>query len=80
MNLKYKILEKDWCKRRVDKPKPEIDRVEVPDFKKEHDHFCDMFVFYKNGDEKKYRSRVIYNELKKHWAIDGMHVSIIVLD
>lgn len=68
------MQERDWYKRRA--PNSTILKAvscTVPDFKKEHNHFCDMFVQYDDGTEKRLFSRVIYNKLTDKWTIDGMH-------
>jgi hypothetical protein len=78
--MKYKIRNTDWAKRRVGTPHPEIEKVEVPNLKKEKNYFCDMIVTYKSGEIKTYPSRVIQNQIKKTWCLDGMHVVIDIIE
>ena len=78
--MKYEIIEKSWSKRRkVDQPK-EIKEIKFIDFKKEQNHFCKMEVHYCDGSEQSLISRVIFNEIKNHWIVDGMHVAVKLLD
>jgi len=78
--MKYQIIEKSWSKRRkIDQPKVVKD-ITFIDFKKEHNHFCKMLVRYANGSEDMLISRVIFNEIKKHWIVDGMHVAVRLLE
>jgi len=77
--LKYKLITKSWSKRRrIDQPK-EIEEIKFVDFKKEHNHFCKMEVHYFDGSEQTLISRVVFNEIKKHWIVDGMHVAVRLL-
>lgn len=74
--MKYEIIEKSWSKRRkVDQPK-EVEDIKFIDFKKEHNHFCKMEVRYSDGSEESLISRVIFNEIKNHWTVDGMKVAV----
>lgn len=52
--------------------------VEVPDFKKEHNHFCNMYVKYSDDTEVVLRSRVLQNLVTKNWVVDGMKVLVDV--
>lgn len=77
--MKYEVIEKSWSKRRKPDQAKEIRDIKFIDFKKEHNHFCKMIVMYSDGSEKILISRVIFNEIKKHWTIDGMHVAVRLL-
>jgi len=78
--MKYQIIEKSWSKRRkIDQPKV-VDNIKFIDFKKKHNHFCKMLVCYSDKSEVTLISRVIFNEIKKHWTVDGMHVAVRLLE
>jgi len=78
--MKYQIIEKSWSKRRKIDQQKQVENIEFIDFKKEHNHFCKMLVQYADGTEDTLLSRVIYNDIKKHWTIDGMHVAVKLLE
>ena len=78
--MKYEVIPKSWSKRRkVDQPK-EIEYIKFVDFKKEHNHFCKMEIRYSDGSDQTLISRVIFNEIKNHWIVDGMHVAVRLLE
>ena len=78
--MKYKIIPKSWSKRRkLDTPR-EVKTIEFIDFIKQHNHFCKMVVGYQDGSEETLISRVVHNEIKDHWTIDGMSVCVQLLD
>ena len=58
----------------------EIEDIKFIDFKKEHNHFCKMAIRYSDGSEQTLISRVIFNEIKNHWVVDGMHVAVRLLE
>ena len=79
--LKFKVQQLSWCKRR--RPTQglvEPVSVEVPDFKKEHNMFCDMIVTYSDTSTKTIWSRVIQNSITKEWKVDGMHVAAALIE
>ena len=78
--MKYQIIQKSWSKRRKLDQNKEVEEIKFIDFKKEHNHFCKMEVSYSDGSEQTLISRVVYNEIKKHWTVDGMHVAVRLLD
>ena len=81
LHMIFEIIEKDWFKRREpNKIKRKVLEVRIPDYKQEQNHFCDMFVTYDDGTEAKYIARVIYNKINDYWTVDGMHVSVKVID
>lgn len=79
--MKFTIRNTSWVKRRAI-PVPERIAISatVPDFKKEHNHFCDMYVTYDDGIEKKFKSRVLQNKITEKWIVDGMHHIVDVTD
>jgi hypothetical protein len=79
MTHKFEIIEKSWFKRRTPRPEPKPVSVEIPDYKQERNHFCDMHVTYDDGSTKTLLSRVVQNHIKKHWIVDGMEVSVLVI-
>lgn len=79
--MKFKIIEKDWFKRRTPAAKQvKVKEVSIPDYKQEHNHFCDMLVEYEDGSREKYIARVVYNEYNDYWTVDGMHVAVRVIE
>ena len=78
--MKYEIITKSWSKRRKLDSQKSIHNIEFLDFIKQHNHFCKMLVQYSDGSNESLISRVIYNEIKKHWSIDGMKVAVRLLD
>ena len=74
--MEYEIIEKSWSKRRkLDTPQI-ITHIEFINFEKTHNHFCKMRVVYEDNSEELLTSRVIYNQIKQHWSIDGMKVAV----
>jgi len=78
--MKYQIIEKSWSKRREVDQSKQVENIEFVDFEKKHNHFCKMQVLYTDGTKDSLISRVIFNEIKKHWSVDGMHVAVRLLD
>ena len=78
--MKYEIIRKSWSKRRkLDTPK-EVTDIQFTNFLKQHDHFCTMQVTYSNGENESLISRVIFNEIKRHWIIDGMKLAVRIIE
>ena len=73
-------MEKSWFKRRTPRPEPKPVKVEIPDYKQIKNHFCNMYVTYDDGSTKRLLSRVVQNHIKKHWIVDGMEVSALVIN
>ena len=72
----FKLIEKDWFKRRLSK-RPQVPcKVEVFDFKKEKNHFCTLTVHFEDGTSKNLYSRVIQNHITKDWVVDGMEFAV----
>ena len=74
--MKYEIITKSWSKRRKLDSQKSILKIEFLDFIKQHNHFCKMNVHYSDGTEESLISRVVYNEIKQHWSVDGMKVAV----
>lgn len=74
--MEYEIIKKSWSKRRKLDTEKEITKIQFIDFIKQHNHFCKMKVIYSDDNEEILISRVIYNEIKQHWIIDGMKVAV----
>jgi hypothetical protein len=74
--MNYEIINKSWSKRRQLDPQKAITTIEFVDFKKQHNHFCRMLVNYADGSADNLLSRVIFNDIKHHWTIDGMKVAV----
>jgi len=79
MTQKFEIIEKSWFKRRTPRPEPKAVSVDIPDYKQEKNHFCKMYVTYDDGSSKTLLARVVQNHIKKHWIVDGMEVSVLVV-
>ncbi|RKZ47392.1 MAG: hypothetical protein DRQ58_06800 [Gammaproteobacteria bacterium] len=71
-----KVIEKSWAKRRIPEKEKKVINVRIPDYKQEQNHFCDMHVEYEDGTKATYIARVIHNEIKDEWIVDGMHVAV----
>ncbi len=78
--MKYEIIKKSWSKRRKLDNENEINTIQLINFVKQHNHFCQMQVNYSNGEEAMLVSRVVYNDIKKHWTVDGMKVVVRIID
>lgn len=78
-NLQLEIIEKDWYKRRAPTAHAKAIAVELIDFKPVANHLCDMKVTFDDGSEKILRSRVIFNNLRQQWTVDGAEVAVRVL-
>ncbi|MBV1909617.1 MAG: hypothetical protein KUG78_09870 [Kangiellaceae bacterium] len=78
--MKYEIITKSWSKRRMLDKEKSILNIDFLDFQKQHNHFCKMLVHYKDGSDEMLISRVIFNDIKSHWSIDGMKVAVRLLD
>jgi len=77
----FKIIPKDWYKRRELKGgdiKPV--HVTIPDYQKIHNHICNMVVTYSDKSTKVLIARVLFNELADRWTVDGMEVAVTVLE
>jgi len=78
--MKYEIITKSWSKRRKLDREKSILNIEFLDFFKQHNHFCKMLVHYGDGTQESLISRVVYNEIKQYWTIDGMKVAVRLLE
>lgn len=78
--MKYEIIKKSWSKRRSLDQELSIINIQFDNFIKEHNHFCKMSVSYSNGKKETLIARVIYNEIKQHWIVDGMNVAVRLID
>jgi hypothetical protein len=78
--MKYQIMTKSWSKRRPIDTSDKVQTIEFIDFKKQHDHFCKMLIQYKNGTQETLISRVVFNQIKNHWTVDGMKVAVRLID
>jgi len=63
----------------MDTPK-DISQITFLDFAKTHNHFCKMVITYCDSSEETLISRVIFNEVKQHWLVDGMSVAVRLID
>jgi hypothetical protein len=77
--MKYQIITKSWSKRRQLDTPLQIISIEFLDFIKQHDHFCKMLVSYSDNTQESLISRVVYNDIKQHWTVDGMKVAVRLL-
>ena len=73
-----KIIEQSWAKRRTPEKQNKPINVRLTNYKAEQNHFCDMHVVYEDGTEATYIARVIRNDIKDQWIVDGMHVAVII--
>ncbi len=78
--MNYEIIKKSWSKRRKPDQVIEIKSIELDNFVKQHNSFCQMRVIFDNEVKQSFSSRVIYNELTKRWIVDGMHVAIRLIE
>lgn len=78
--MKYQIIPKSWSKRRQLDSEKTIQHIQFIDFVKQHNHFCTMKITYSDYSEERLSSRVIYNEIKAHWTVDGMKVAVRLVD
>jgi hypothetical protein len=69
---KFKINNLNWQKRRSPTKEPKPISIEVPDFKKELNFKCNVITQYDDGIERVLFGRVLYNEIKKEWSINGI--------
>ena len=76
--MKYKVIEKSWSKRRKLDPQLEIERIEFIDLQQKHNHFCKMVVYYPNQNPQILIARVVFNDIKQHWTVDGMKVAGLI--
>ncbi|WP_448564460.1 hypothetical protein [Thalassotalea ganghwensis] len=77
----FKIIEKDWYKRRTltgREVKPV--HVAIPDYQQVHNHICNMIVSYDDNSIKTLIARVLFNELNQTWTVDGMEVAVTVIE
>ena len=78
--MKYEIIKKSWSKRRKLDTEKEILNIQFIDFIKQHNHLCKMHITYSDDSEEILISRVLFNQINKTWAIDGMQVAVRLLD
>ncbi|WP_196139586.1 hypothetical protein [Aliikangiella sp. G2MR2-5] len=78
--MKYEVIKKSWSKRRKVDQSLEIKSISFQDFLKQHNHFCRMIVTYSDGKVDSLLSRVVFNEIKQHWIVDGMSVAVRLKD
>lgn len=81
MERTFEIIPKDWYKRRS-KTGEQVRavHVEIPDYLATHNHICNMVVRYSDNTTKTLIARVIYNSLSEKWTVDGMEVSVVVVE
>jgi len=72
------IIPKSWSKRRAHTKDPVVVDVRLENYKQQYNHICKMHVTYEHGNKATYIARVIYNEPKEEWIVDGGHVAIIM--
>ncbi|MDO6428869.1 hypothetical protein Q4489_17830 [Thalassotalea sp. 1_MG-2023] len=81
MARKFEIIEKDWYKRRTILGKDiKPVHVAIPDYQPVHNYICNMIVSYDDDSLKTLIARVLYNELTSKWTVDGMEVSVMVIE
>lgn len=81
LNKTFKIIEKDWYKRRAPGVKTVIPlSVDIPAYQEIHNFMCDMNVTFNDGSKKTLLARVIQNKLTQVWTVDGMEVAVRVID
>lgn len=78
--MKYEVIRKSWSKRRKLDQQKEIENIDFEEFKKEHNHFCKMKVYFSDGTKESLLARVIFNEIKQHWIVDGLSVAVRLQD
>ncbi|MEW6990948.1 hypothetical protein AADZ91_09700 [Colwelliaceae bacterium 6441] len=77
----FKIIPKDWYKRRnlIGKEIKPV-HVAIPDYQEVHNHICNMIVSYNDDSLKTLIARVLYNDLTGKWTVDGMEVAVTVIE
>lgn len=79
MEKKFHIIARDWYKRKISNKNPIYPvKVSIPDYQQTHQYICNMIVNYSDHSVKSLIGRVIYNELKQKWIVDGMSVAVAV--
>jgi radical SAM superfamily enzyme with C-terminal helix-hairpin-helix motif len=79
MVKKFHIIGRDSTKNQgSNKQKIYPIQVSIPDYKQTHDYICNMIVNYSDHSVKSLIGRVLYNELKQKWIVDGMAVTVNV--
>jgi len=77
----FQIIPKDWYKRRTFMGKEvKAVHVAIPDYEAIHNHICNMIVSYSDDSLKTLIARVLYNDLTEKWTVDGMEVSVTVIE
>lgn len=54
--------------------------VAIPDYKAIHNHTCNMIVSYNDDSIKTLVARVLHSEFNEKWSVDGMEVSVEVIE
>ena len=79
MSKKFHIIGRDRSNcQTLNKQKIHPVQVSIPDYQQTHDYICNMIVNFSDNSVKSLIGRVIYNELKQKWIVDGMAVTVNV--
>lgn len=71
--MTFIIQQLDWYKRRKPSEAPKPVSVEVPDFRKEVNHFCDIQVIFDTGGVAMLKGRVTQNPITGIWSVHGIN-------
>lgn len=71
--MTFVIQQLDWYKRRKPELMPKPVSVEVPDFRKEINHFCEIQVVFDTGDIVTMKGRVTQNPITGIWSVHGIN-------
>lgn len=73
--MPFEIRQLSWHKRRRATEAPQPLKVEVPDFQKIPNHFCDINVTFDNGEVLVLHGRVSQNQVNHSWSVNGINGS-----
>ncbi|RUO26989.1 hypothetical protein CWE09_09940 [Aliidiomarina minuta] len=73
--MHFEIQQLSWHKRRRPGKEPQPVAIDVPDFKKEADHMCQVSVTFDNGEVLSMHGRVSQNQIKKTWSVNAINSS-----
>lgn len=73
--MPFEIRQLSWHKRRRATEAPQPISVEVPDFQKIPNHFCDISVTFDNGEVIMLQGRVSQNPVNHSWSVNGINSS-----
>ncbi|RUO81427.1 hypothetical protein CWI84_01320 [Idiomarina tyrosinivorans] len=73
--MPFTIQQLSWHKRRKATVEPQPVAIEVPDFKKQVNHLCDITVQFDNGERLVLTGRVTQHPITGVWSVNGINGS-----